>query len=60
MQPAADARIGHATAWAGSPSKTADGEARAVLLIGIFAYVVVLGRIHPIPEPEYAAPLLAS
>ena len=29
--------------------------AGVVLLIGIFSYVVVLGRIEPIPEPEGGA-----
>ena len=31
-----------------------------VLLIGIFFYVVVLGRIEPIPEPDGAEPASAA
>jgi MFS transporter, ACS family, D-galactonate transporter len=31
--------------------------AGVVLLIGIFAFVVVLGRIEPIPEPARSAPV---
>jgi MFS transporter, ACS family, D-galactonate transporter len=31
-----------------------------VLLIGIFFFVVVLGKIEPIPEPDGAAPAPAS
>jgi MFS family permease len=29
--------------------------AGVVLLIGIFSFVIVLGRIEPIPEPDHAA-----
>jgi MFS-type transporter involved in bile tolerance (Atg22 family) len=31
-----------------------------VLLIGIFSYVVVLGRIEPIPEPDGGTALEGS
>jgi hypothetical protein len=34
--------------------------AGVVLLVGIVSYVVVLGRIEPIPEPSDPAPALLS
>ena len=33
------------------PSRRVPASPGVVLLIGIFSYVVVLGRIEPIPEP---------